>query len=581
MKNVDVFVSDVLLKVNAQVIKFFVAVDFLYEVDHKNPKNKFQLLDDRLEVLVHKKVPGRSWSSLEILNQTKQELMQRRNESIDRYNKLENEIAEVAKSKKHQMEKRALDEQMALEKHQRKTIKHKKTAELEAAKDDLFQDLEEVNERDQRLLRKQAVETSKDRIRGDPDLERQRNDYKAAAGEDIFGDEDCTNQDEISVRKYKPDEPIGQCTVEEVVEEEEEPVIEDEELESAPKQPEVPLPEVREKKDVTVDFTEKKFPHLPARESHFKEAPYPKSKKITKEEKGNKMHIDIEDKDPLWLKDKGDHFYKRHDFLPAVHAYTKSIENDRAFLMSRLNRGTTFMRMFQFAPAVDEFTDILTMIKNLPQKELDEDTAYYQKMEARAYYKRGGANAWVAQYDAAVDDLNEAMKCKTVFSDVERGNMEADIAIIKKRKESQEVKLQGDIFFARNLLDDSLKSYHAALELDPMNEYALSNISVIYLKRQNYEKCLEYTIKALTIIEEFHADTREFNKDSFLEVKLLQRRAKCYEMDKEWEKAKADLDRAHMIDRENTSITIAQKKVQDQLNTLKFDEFKEVANKYL
>jgi hypothetical protein len=40
MKNVDVFISDVLLKVNAQVIKYFLAIDFLHEVDHKSGKNK-------------------------------------------------------------------------------------------------------------------------------------------------------------------------------------------------------------------------------------------------------------------------------------------------------------------------------------------------------------------------------------------------------------------------------------------------------------------------------------------------------------------------------------------------------------
>jgi len=93
-----------------------------------------------------------------------------------------------------------------------------------------------------------------------------------------------------------------------------------------------------------MEFTEKKFANLPARESQHKEAPYPKSKKCDKNTNDN-VFIDIEDKDPLWLKDKGDHFYKRHDFYSAINAYSKSIENDRQFLMSRLNRGTTFIRM--------------------------------------------------------------------------------------------------------------------------------------------------------------------------------------------------------------------------------------------
>ena len=75
--------------------------------------------------------------------------------------------------------------------------------------------------------------------------------------------------------------------------------------------------------------------------------------------------------------------------------------------------------------------------------------------------------------------------------------------------------------FARNMLEDSLKQYMKAVEMDPLNEYALSNIGVIYLKRQNYDKCLEYTNASLDLIENFHAETKDFHKDNMLEIKLL------------------------------------------------------------
>ena len=51
------------------------------------------------------------------------------------------------------MEKDAIDNQMALERHQRKHIKTAKTEQLESAKDDLFNDLDEVNEMDKKLLK--------------------------------------------------------------------------------------------------------------------------------------------------------------------------------------------------------------------------------------------------------------------------------------------------------------------------------------------------------------------------------------------------------------------------------------------
>ena len=82
-----------------------------------------------------------------------------------------------------------------------------------------------------------------------------------------------------------------------------------------------------------------------------------------------------------------------------------------------------------------------------------------------------------------------------------------------------------------------------------MNEYALSNIGVIHLKRQDYEACLQFTNQALEIIEDFHPDTREFHKENVMEVKLLQRRAKCYEEKLDFEAAKDDLERAQYIDK--------------------------------
>jgi len=80
--------------------------------------------------------------------------------------------------------------------------------------------------------------------------------------------------------------------------------------------------------------------------------------------------------------------------------------------------------------------------------------------------------------------------------------------------------------------------------LDPSNEYALSNIGVIYLKRQDYDACLQFTNQALEVLEDFHTDTREFHKENLLEIKLLQRRARCLEEKEDFEGAKADLDRA-------------------------------------
>lgn len=86
--------------------------------------------------------------------------------------------------------------------------------------------------------------------------------------------------------------------------------------------------------------------------------------------------------------------------------------------------------------------------------------------------------------------------------------------------------------------------YEEALQLDDKNEYANANIGLIHMKRQDFPRCIEYSTRALDIIDYFMNDTRSFNKDNRLEVKVLLRRGKSYENLGEFEKAKDDLDRA-------------------------------------
>lgn len=66
---------------------------------------------------------------------------------------------------------------------------------------------------------------------------------------------------------------------------------------------------------------------------------------IDKKKKDNDYYIDVEDKDPVWLKDKGDHFFKRADYTAALNAYAKALKADPTFLPAKLNRATNFIKM--------------------------------------------------------------------------------------------------------------------------------------------------------------------------------------------------------------------------------------------
>jgi len=77
------------------------------------------------------------------------------------------------------------------------------------------------------------------------------------------------------------------------------------------------------------------------------------------DKKKSDVYIEIEDKDPVWLKDKGDHFFKRADYTGAINAYSKALQADPEFLSGRLNRATTFIKLRAFEMCIDDCNDIM------------------------------------------------------------------------------------------------------------------------------------------------------------------------------------------------------------------------------
>ena len=54
MKNVEVTIADLCLKVNVPKIRYVKIIDFPFPVDHASPQNRVQLTDDSLEIFLMK-----------------------------------------------------------------------------------------------------------------------------------------------------------------------------------------------------------------------------------------------------------------------------------------------------------------------------------------------------------------------------------------------------------------------------------------------------------------------------------------------------------------------------------------------
>jgi hypothetical protein len=68
--------------VNATTIKYIAIIDFPHLIDYENPKNRVQLLDEKLEVFLMKSSESRSlWDKIQVDNLSREEIAKRRDEA--------------------------------------------------------------------------------------------------------------------------------------------------------------------------------------------------------------------------------------------------------------------------------------------------------------------------------------------------------------------------------------------------------------------------------------------------------------------------------------------------------------------
>ncbi|CAI2387071.1 unnamed protein product [Moneuplotes crassus] len=611
LKHFDIFISDLFIKVNIPKIKHIIVWDLKSPIDFSSPHNRTTLANGQLDMKIFKKEQGEMWENLEYEG-SKAAKLKRRNESIQRFEQWEKKKRDEQGETKVKLDKAALDKQMELEAWERSTLKAKKDEEKKYVEDQLYDDLEKMeglNEKlkqgyDPKEVQREAQKISEESVHKlDPSNSTQKNITRASdsrskyndPSKNIFDDSDCVEmpkvvednsehiksltgeipEDERILKEFNQEE--SKCSYVDTIQPSEavEEIIE--EVPGPPVKP-VELPEVRQGGSKKIEFSEKVYPNMPARESHKKEPPLPKSKKLKQNKDDKDMNFSIEDKDPVWLKDKGDHFFKRHDYNSAMNAYTKSIKNDPDFLMCYLNRGTTCMKMHNFEGALLDFDDIEKKIN--AESEEEKKDPFYARMMSRVLIKRGSCYGFLSNFEKAEEDLQKAMsEFKGLFSESELKSIESDLKKIKTRGESNEIKKKGDNFYGQGEFDSAIKEYQEAVKIDQTNEYALGNIGVIHMKRSDYQKCIEYTDSALNQINNFINETKSFKNDNQLEVKLLLRRGKSFQMIKEYEKAKKDLDECIRLDRRNKEAQSILKKVQGEINDILYKENKDEAER--
>ena len=623
-KKFDYTITDSYIKLNLYQMKQLHFIDLMGEIDVDSSKIVFE--ENKIIFNLSKKDNG-LWKKLES-NLPKDELKERRKKANERLEESIKQKRELAENKKKEFEKFVVEQSIKIDDNRREEIRTKKEEEKTAAEKDLYKFVDKIDKG--KIDEEEEEEDDKNKNNEDininKEVEESKNNEENEEEENINENKNI-NKDKVIKYKleedpykdekeiFKREEIKDPTPIKHSIESRRNQIFSDEEnnkkeikekpmviqspmvtennfqntlralINKEEKSKEPPKPEptnIRKHETIKVNLTKKMIPTFAARESLAKEPPYPKSKKYVPEK--NYLGQEIDEKNPIWAKQRGDNFYNNKDYRSAINAYNKALDLDPNFLKVLINRGTCYMCLGEFDLALSDFNKAIDLINGIDKKERSD--AFYDRVNVRALSKMYAVYALRQEYQKALDIINEKLLLKEhafpfIIPEDKWKKIEKDKILIESRMKNEKLKEDGDKLLKQKKLEEAEKIYKQILDIEPENERVLSNLSMIYLFQGKYDEVISICTKILGIFQKFKEKIKIKNMNNLFEIKVLLRRAKCYEIKNEMYKAQKDVESIEKLSISNQNVLKEVKEVKDKLKIHVVDSYKQSANEHL
>ena len=638
-KKFDYTITDSYIKLNLYQMKQFHFIDLMGEI---NPDSSQIILEENKIIFNLIKKENSLWKKLES-NLSKDELKERRKKANERLEENIKKKRELAENKKKEFEKFVVEKSIKIDDNFREELRNKKEEEKTNAEKDLYKFVERIDNNNNKINEEenededdnkninnnndinninQKIEEEKNneeiddkdntkdtntikyRLEKDPyennkEPEKEKEKEKnikpikhsiESRRNQIFFDELDTKSKKSKakdINKNTEEQPLKiespmvastnfQNTIQALLDKKEK----DSEKEKNP-QPENPS-NIRKQETIKVNLTKKLIPTFSARESLAKEPPYPKSKKYVPEK--NYLGQEIDEKNPIWAKQRGDNFYNNKDYSSAINAYNNALDLDPYFHKVLINRGTCYMCLGQFDQALNDFYRAIDLINSIDKKERSD--AFYDRINVKALSKIYAIHALRQEYQKSLEIINDKLLLKEhafpfIIPEDKWQKIEKDKKLIESRMNNEKLKEEGDNYLRRKNYSEAENIYKKILDIEPNNERVLANLSMIYLFQEKYDEVIEICTKILNIFNKFKERIKIKNMNNLFEIKILLRRAKCYEIKNDMEKAQKDIESIEKLSIVNPNILKEVKEIKDKLKIHVVDTYKQKANEYL
>ena len=588
-RQVDVYISDVLVKIN--FAPYLLQLDLCKPVLFDKSVARFDQRDGKLHLTLPKAVSANApWKSLVHMypataSPSEKRLLrqERRAASMERKEKYDAEIAELVKEKRFKNEKLTLRRQMAVEEDERQHIEELKAEEKEEAERAVYEQFSKLQHEEemQAQQKKKNIATTESNIPTSTSSATSstaplatmlpvscaaavatntvapssisnitasaESSSSATASAPVFGssttsiwsddEEDQEKQEEEEEEEVSNKESAENTTEKMVVLINNVPTAHDEEdMEDMDF-----VPDPRVTSTIKLGFTERFFP-TPARESKLaeesdwlaKNGAHVGKRWGQKRASGGKDQSsdarDISERDPMWLKGKGDDFYRSRDFQSAANAYTAALAVDpnEPVLAALSNRAACYLRLGSYERCREDCTRVVELLPPVPKAAAAGQLFPRELKKAqlgtrsRILVRRGAASCELGDYSSAVVDYEESISILLLDQEAVTGGpsgtqltpealdqakaqihaLHSDLSRIRTLAECSNLKDAGDAALRRKDPAQAVDSYTKAIELDGSFVSALSNRAAAYLATSEWQLAAEDCTKALNYLRD-------------------------------------------------------------------------------
>ncbi|KAK9829267.1 hypothetical protein WJX72_004865 [[Myrmecia] bisecta] len=263
-----------------------------------------------------------------------------------------------------------------------------------------------------------------------------------------------------------------------------------------------PLPPPRHTLEpVLIEFTELETEHLPARET--REVELRTYKKQYQDDKALADSLSIAERQPVFLKDKGDKLYQAGSYQGAINAYTRALDIDDCMTACYTNRAACYLKLGNFRECVADCTTALRQSEEAVVEDDSEDAqAQRRRSRMRLLVRRAMAHVELGELQQAAAGYEQAIKAEPANL-----QLQADLAEVHtcmRPAAAAALRQCGDARFRAQDLAGAVEAYTALLQLPDAlpadQQAAVANRSAAYLTMGRYEEAVEDCHRAFQLL---------------------------------------------------------------------------------